>query len=69
VPYALLFGLLTDSQMPLVRFAHSWVQACAQVPDLRPAESKRSDYDEIDFPQDEWRGMSLGLAAAWASGL
>ena len=69
LPYALLFGLIPGSQAAHVRFAHFWIQTCAQVPGLRPAELKRPDRDDVDFTRDEWRGMSLGLAAAWASGL
>jgi len=69
LPYALLFGLLPDTRLPLARFAHSWALACSQVPALRPAGPERPVHDEIDFPKDEWRGMSLGLAAAWASGI
>jgi hypothetical protein len=68
LPYALLFGLLPDSDLPLVRFAQAWVLACSQVPALRPSERGRAAYDEVEFSHDEWRGVGEDLAFTWSMG-
>ena len=44
LPYALRFGLLSDEQVPLVRFAHAWVRAFADLPGWAPPERARSEY-------------------------
>ena len=44
LPYALRFGLLSDEQVPLVRFTHTWVRAFAHLPGWAPPQPKRPEY-------------------------
>jgi hypothetical protein len=44
LPYALRFGLLSDQQTPLVRFAQAWVRAFADLPDWAPPKPTRPEY-------------------------
>jgi hypothetical protein len=44
LPYALRFGLLSDQQTPLVRFAQAWVRAFADVPGWAPPKPTRPEY-------------------------
>jgi hypothetical protein len=44
LPYALRFGLLADEQAPLVRFAHAWVRAFADLPGWAPPKPARPEY-------------------------
>ena len=45
MPYALRFGLLSDQQAPLVRFAQAWVRAFADLPGWAPPQPTRPEYD------------------------
>jgi hypothetical protein len=70
LPYALHFGLVSCGRIPLARFARSWVDALKSLESWSQAEpGPRGPDEEISFPKDEWRGMSLDLAAAWEIGL
>jgi len=70
LPYALHFGLVSGDQIPLTRFALSWVDAFSGLESWSHAELRsRMPDKEVSFPKDEWRGMSLGLAAAWDIGM
>lgn len=40
LPYALRFGLLTDEQLPQVKFAHAWVRAFADLPGWVPPPTR-----------------------------
>jgi hypothetical protein len=44
LPYSLRFGLLADEQAPLVRFAHAWVRAFADLPGWAPPTPARPEY-------------------------
>ena len=44
LPYALRFGLLSDEQAPLVRFAQAWVRAFADLPGWAPPKPARPEY-------------------------
>jgi hypothetical protein len=44
LPYALRFGLLSDQQAPLVRFAQAWVRAFADLPGWAPLKPTRPEY-------------------------
>jgi hypothetical protein len=44
LPYALRFGLLSDEQAPLVRFAHAWVRAFADLPGWSSPDPTRPEY-------------------------
>jgi hypothetical protein len=44
LPYALRFGLLSDEQAPLVRFAQAWVRAFADLPGWAPPKQTRPEY-------------------------
>lgn len=70
LPYALHFGLVPCDRIPLARFAQSWVDAFRGLESWYHAEPRpRRPDEEVQFPKDEWRGMSLGLAAAWDLGI
>lgn len=70
LPYALHFGLVSCDRIHLARFARSWVDAFKGLDSWSHAEPRpRRPDEEIAFPKDEWRGMSLELAAAWEMGL
>jgi hypothetical protein len=70
LPYALHFGLISRDRIQLVRFAQSWVDAFKGLESWSHVEPRpRRPDEEISFPKDEWRGMSLDLAAAWEMGL
>lgn len=70
LPYALHFGLVSCNRIPLARFARSWVDAFRGLESWSRTEPRpRRPDEEIPFPKDEWRGMSLDLAAAWEMGL
>jgi hypothetical protein len=44
LPYALRYGLLSDEQAPLVRFAQAWVRAFADLPGWAPPKPARPEY-------------------------
>lgn len=44
LPYALRFGLLSDAEAPLVRFAQAWVRAFATQPGWAPPKPTRTEY-------------------------
>jgi hypothetical protein len=70
LPYALHFGLVPCDRIHLARFARSWVDAFKGLDSWSHIEPRSRRPDEvIPFPKDEWRGMSLGLAAAWEMGI
>jgi len=70
LPFALHFGLVSCDRIPLARFARSWVDAFKGLESWSHTEPRpRRPDEEIPFPKDEWRGMSLDLAAAWEMGL
>ncbi len=46
LPYALHFGLMWDSQLPLARFARAWVQAFADLPGWAPPKPKDAKLDD-----------------------
>jgi len=50
LPYALHFGLVSDDQAALPRFAHAWVRAFAEVPGWAPPEPKRAGFDDPIAP-------------------
>jgi hypothetical protein len=50
LPYALHFGLVSDHQMPLVRFAHAWVRAFAGQPGWAPPKPERAEFDDPIAP-------------------
>jgi len=69
LPYALHFGLVSHDRIQLARFAWSWVDAFKGLESWSHAEPRlRGPDEEISFPKDEWRGMSLGIAAGWKMG-
>ena len=69
LPYALHFGLVSCDRIQLARFARSWVDAFKGLESWSHTEPRpRRPDEEITFPKDEWRGMSLELAAAWEKG-
>lgn len=45
LPYALRFGLLSDEQATLIRFAQAWVRAFADLPGWAPPRPTRPEYD------------------------
>lgn len=65
--YALVFGLLRDSAVPLARFADAFNTACADLPGWRQPAYKHEFPDLGGFSRDEWRGMGLGGAAILGS--
>lgn len=67
--YALVFGLLRNSDVPLARFAAAFTAACSDLPGWRQPEHRRGQTGGPDFTHDEWRGMGLGGAAILSSGL
>lgn len=70
LPYALHSGLVSCDRIQLARFARSWIDAFNGLESWSHAEPRpRRPDEEITFPKDEWRGMSLELAAAWDMGL
>ena len=50
LPYALHFGLMTDAQLPLARFARDWVQAFADLPGWVPPKPKAAKFDDPIAP-------------------
>jgi hypothetical protein len=44
LPYALRFGLMSDQQAPLIRFAQGWVRAFADLPGWVPPKPTRPEY-------------------------
>jgi hypothetical protein len=70
LPYALRFGLLADEQAPLVRFAHAWARAFADLPGWAPPKPARPEYGS-DQPlfADVSRIPGAGLGATgWLPG-
>jgi hypothetical protein len=69
LPYALRFGLLSDQQVPLVRFAHAWVRAFADLPGWAPPTPTRPE-NGSDQPlfADVSRIPGAGLGAWGAMG-
>lgn len=47
LPYALRFGLVTDDEIPLVRFAHACVRTLVREPGWAPPEPARRPDDEV----------------------
>lgn len=45
LPYALHFGLISDAQIPLARFAHAWVRAFADQPGWAPPRPQSTEFD------------------------
>lgn len=73
LPYALRFGLLSDQQAPLVRFAQAWVRAFADRPGWAPPPPTRPQYgsDQPLFGEvPPGAGMlmmgSMGWLPGWA---
>jgi hypothetical protein len=50
LPYAMHFGLVSDDQTPLARFAHAWVRAFADQPGWAPPKPKRAEFDDPIAP-------------------
>ena len=48
LPYALHFGMVHDDQLPLAKFAHSWVAKFAGLPGWQQQPAARQDCDESD---------------------
>jgi hypothetical protein len=53
LPYALHFGLISDDQLPLARFAHAWVRTFANLPGWAPTKSERPELDDPIAPATE----------------
>jgi len=51
IPYALHFGYLARDDGPLVRFAHAWVEAFADLPGWRAREASGPSFDVDDRTQ------------------
>jgi hypothetical protein len=73
LPYALRFGLLSDQQAPLVRFANAWVRAFADLPGWAPPKPTPHEYgsdqplfaDISRIPGGGWGAMG---AMGWLPG-
>jgi hypothetical protein len=50
LPYALHFGLVSDDQMALARFARAWVRVFAEAPGWAPPRPKRAESDDFIAP-------------------
>jgi hypothetical protein len=50
LPYALHFGMVSDSKLPLVRFAHAWVDAFRDLPPWsQPQPRPKPDFESRDL--------------------
>src|SRR5260370_1198581 len=61
LPYALRFGLISDDESPLARFAHAAVRTLANEPGWMPPQPERMTRDEVpmsnpDSPPGYWAG-------------
>jgi hypothetical protein len=62
LPYALRFGLITDEEIPLARFAHAWVRVLVHEPGWTPSQPGRTSYDEVPISNSE-RAIDRDLRA------
>ena len=66
LPFALRFGLLSEEQAPLVRFAHAWVQTLAGLPgwaSLKPARPDNGSDQPLFADIGNMPGAGFGLGA------
>lgn len=72
LPYALHFGMVHDDQVPLARFAHSWVTEFAGVPGWHEPPAARRDMagsDEVAKPTIDEQIMDRDVGAMlWVTG-
>jgi hypothetical protein len=69
LPYALRFGLLSDQQTPLVRFAHAWVRSFADLPGWAPPKPTPPEYGSDQRPSPDISPVAVaGLGAIGAFG-